>query len=109
MRALSDAEVQVRSERVGALHTSGWVIDTVTAVLIDSGCGGAGLMEDAARVKAARILGHLGLDVLARTNNKWTEDGYALAAKARGVLASGDELHRQRAASPEPSSATPSA
>jgi len=84
MRVMTDAEVAAHEARRQLLYTSDWVVDVVTAVLIDSSLG-MGLREVAARQKAERILSHLGLDPLARTNRDWTRTDHC--ATAKGVLA----------------------
>ena len=90
IRIMSDDEVQRRTERRSGLYTSNYVIDVITAVLMDTGCGSSGICEDVARTKATRILSHLGIDPLSKTNKQWTEEGFKKCAVAHGVLALGN-------------------
>lgn len=88
MQIVSSEEVEARRTRVRHLYTSDWIVDVVTATLMDTTHGDFGCNETGARVKAAHILAQLGLDPMAKTNRDWTEKGAARAATARGVLAS---------------------
>lgn len=56
---MTEAETKAAQERLLFLHTSPYVLDNLTAHLMDTSAGGSALYESTARVKADRILGYL--------------------------------------------------
>ena len=66
LRTLTEEEVKEMQRRKAALYASNWIVDGVTAVLIDTSVGDFGMHEPAARVKANQIISYLklsGVDV----------------------------------------------
>lgn len=55
-RSLSNDEYQLLEERRKALYTSEWIIDNLTAVMMDPAHGSSGLHEATARAKAEAVI-----------------------------------------------------
>lgn len=56
LRILSDAEVNAADKRCGFLYASNFIIDNITAILMDQRRGDFGMCEGVARAKAHAIV-----------------------------------------------------
>jgi hypothetical protein len=59
LRTLSQDEVAFSAKRIQDLYLSPWIVDNLTAILMDAQKGGTGFSEEISRVKVHGILNWL--------------------------------------------------